>query len=53
MQDYKEIYLKLMRATEDAIRILIDAQRSCEEIYLSSDKGTVVPHPVQSHNAEK
>ena len=37
MPDYKEMYLNLMRATEDAIRILIQAQKECEEMYLSAD----------------
>lgn len=37
MPDYKEMYLTLFRATEDAINRLIAAQRECEELYLSSD----------------
>ena len=32
--DYKEMYLTMMRATEKAINLLIDAQRACEEEYL-------------------
>ena len=36
MADYKEMYLHLMRNTEKAIQILIEAQRDCEEIYLSA-----------------
>ena len=36
MSDYEEMYLTLMRATEQAIRLLIEAQRRCEEIYLSA-----------------
>ncbi len=32
--DFKELYLKMMRAAEDAIRVLIAAQRECEEMYL-------------------
>ncbi len=35
MPDYQEMYLKMARATEKAIRILIEAQRQAEEIYLS------------------
>ena len=39
--NYKEMYLELMRATEKAINILIQAQRDCEEIYISeSEDGT-------------
>lgn len=36
MADYKEMYLHLMRDTEKAIQILIQAQRDCEEMYLST-----------------
>ena len=32
--DYKELYLKQMRANEAALRILIAAQRECEALYL-------------------
>lgn len=38
MADYKEMYLTLMRATEEAMRILIQAQQTCEEMYLQSDE---------------
>lgn len=31
LPDYKELYLQLMRATERSIRILVEAQQSCEE----------------------
>ena len=34
MADYKEMYLHLMRETEKAVQILIQAQRDCEELYL-------------------
>ena len=34
MPDYQEMYLKMARATEKAIRILIEAQQEAEEIYL-------------------
>ena len=33
--DYKELYLKMMRASERAINALIKVQRECEELYLS------------------
>ena len=36
MPDYKEMYLTMMRETERAIRILIDAQQRCEELYLAA-----------------
>ena len=38
MPDYKEMYLKMMRASEEAVRILIQAQQECEEIYLESSE---------------
>ena len=34
MPDYKEMYLTLFRATEQAINLLIEAQRKTEEAYL-------------------
>lgn len=43
MPDYQEMYLKMVRATEKAIRAeetvlntLIQAQRECEELYLAA-----------------
>ena len=36
MPDYKEMYLKLFRASEEAVNILIAVQQECEELYLSS-----------------
>lgn len=36
MTDYKELYLKMFRAAEQAANILIAAQRECEELYLTS-----------------
>ena len=35
MPDYKEMYLKMVRALEKAIRILVEAQQECEELYIS------------------
>lgn len=35
MADYKEMYFVMMRASEKAMRILIDAQRACEEKIIS------------------
>ena len=36
--NYKEKYLELMRAAEKAINILIQAQRDCEEKYISESE---------------
>lgn len=46
MPDYKEMYLTLFRASEEAISTLIAAQRKCEELYCSApDLGlTLLPY---------
>ena len=36
MSDYKQMYLRLFRATEAAISVLIAAQQECEELYINS-----------------
>lgn len=36
MPDYKEMYLTLFRATEQAINTLIAAQQQCEELYMDA-----------------
>ena len=36
MPDYKEMYLHLMRETEKAMALLIEAQRECERKYIES-----------------
>ena len=36
MDNYKEMYLHLMRQTEKAVRILTEAQQACEEMYLEA-----------------
>lgn len=36
MPDYKEMYLKLFRASEQAVNLIISAQRECEEMYIQS-----------------
>ena len=38
MPDWKEKYLHLARETERAIRILTEAQQTCEELYLRSEE---------------
>ena len=37
MADYRQMYMKLMDATESAMDILIAAQRQCEEIYIETE----------------
>ena len=38
-QEYKEMYLTMAREVEKAVRILIDAQQKCEEMYLQAEDG--------------
>lgn len=40
--DYKEMYLKMVRASEQAIRILVEAQRECEELYMSQPEPKLI-----------
>lgn len=35
MDDYREMYYHLAHATEKAVRLLIQAQQECEDLYLS------------------
>ncbi len=34
MPNYRESYLRMMRATEKSIRTLVEAQQACEEMIL-------------------
>lgn len=36
MPDYEEMYLTMLRASEEALRIMIEAQKKCEEMYISN-----------------
>ena len=40
MADYKQMYLKLLNATENAMEMLIAAQRQCEELYIQTGEQT-------------
>ena len=48
MPDYKKMYLTMAQETENAINILIDAQRKCEQIYIDSPETEIqllsLPH---------
>ncbi len=37
MPDYEKMYAKMFNAAEDAINLLIKAQRECEEMYMQSE----------------
>ena len=53
MPNYKEMYLKMVRASERAINILIEAQRECEELYLSGRPLTVIPDKGKAPESEE
>jgi len=36
MPDYKEMYLRMLRASEKALDIIINAQQECEELYITN-----------------
>ena len=45
MPDYKEMYLTLFRATEQAVDTLVAAQQACEELYINGRDGEVTLLP--------
>jgi len=45
MPDYKEMYLKMVRATEEAINVLVAAQQQCEEMYINADETPLAIFP--------
>lgn len=42
MPDYQEMYYAMMRASEKAIRILIEAQQKCEELALADGTSLLI-----------
>lgn len=51
MSDYREMYLKLFRATEAAAACLIAAQQECEEMYVRATEPEIkiIPIPTQTN----
>ena len=45
MPDYREMYCRLFRAAEQAIDVLLRAQRECEELYLNAPEPRLVELP--------
>jgi len=50
LPDYKEMYLKMVRATEAAMQTLIRAQQECEEMYIADEEPQVFVFPANSEN---
>ena len=46
MTGYKEMYLQLFRVSEDAVNIIIKAQRECEKMYMSDEETQALPTDV-------
>ena len=49
--DYKKMYHIMVNAAEEAMKLLIEAQRECEEIYLSAGETEDDSLPEESKNA--
>ena len=47
MPDYQQMYLTMMRATEKALNILIEAQQACEELYISAEEPKLYVLPIR------
>ena len=47
MPDYKKMYLTLFKASEEAVNLLIAAQRECEELYLGSEEPDITLLPIE------
>ena len=49
MADYTELYFEMVRGTEKAINILIDTQRKCDEMYISSPDTEITILPADEY----
>jgi hypothetical protein len=52
MPNYKEMYLKLFRASEQAINTLIQAQQECEELYISQPEPDLKVVTISAENTK-
>lgn len=53
MPDYRELYFTLFRATARAAELLVEAQRECEELFLSSEGADIREMPLPLGEGEK
>ena len=53
MVDYERLYFELFRGTERAIRALEEAQRRCEELYLSAEEDPARPDAVPTEQDDE
>jgi hypothetical protein len=50
IEDHEEVYLKMFRAAEQAVNVLIAAQRECEGLYLSDPPQDFKMLPLPAEN---
>lgn len=50
MPDYKEMYLHMAREAEKTVRLLIEAQRQCEELYINAPEADITLLPIEENN---
>ena len=43
MENYKKMYIGLFKAVTSAIRILQEAQKKCEEMYINGEQENTIP----------
>ena len=53
MPDYKEMYLTLFRACEQAVNTLIAAQQACEDLYVNQSEAEEQTDSVSSPAAKE
>ncbi|MGI5899398.1 MAG: hypothetical protein ACOX8S_05670 [Christensenellales bacterium] len=56
MPDYKEMYYRLFRASQEAIDLIMAAQKECEEIYIAGEswgEKRIFPFPAESFKEEE
>lgn len=50
MPDYEEMYFHMAREVERAVRILIEAQRHCEEMYINASMVEITLLPMEKND---
>lgn len=52
MPDYKEMYLKMVRASEKALNIIIAAEQECEELYIANSSAELKAVSFSAENSQ-
>jgi len=53
MPDYKKMYLHMVRESERAINIIIEAQRECEDMYINSPEPEITLLPLDTKEEDE